>query len=91
MTKPKEPGTKPDTKTEAETKPKIIEEESPEKIADYHRGSDNSIKSVMRSIKDDADKKGTKLSGVDEEDIDAIKEPDAEKPKIKEPPRKPSR
>ena len=28
-------------------------EESPDSIAEYHRGGDNSIKNVMRTIKDE--------------------------------------
>jgi hypothetical protein len=72
------------------TKPNIplgSDEDSPESTADYHHGSDNSIKNAMRTVKECAEKKGVKLSGVDDKDIDEVKEPDdAQKPKIKDPP-----
>jgi len=69
-------------------KPQITDEESPQRIADYHRGSGNSIKDVMLDIKAEKERKGVSLSGVDDSDFDEIKEPDVEKPEIKEPPKK---
>ena len=44
------------------------EEESPGKIDDYHRGSDNSIKNVVRSLKEELGLQGVALSGVDDKD-----------------------
>lgn len=69
------------------------DEESRQRTTEYHRGDDNSIRNVMRSIKDDQDRQGVALSGVDDEDIDEIKEPpEPGRAKIKEPPPpKPSR
>ena len=69
------------------------DEESRQRTADYHHGDDNSIRNVMRSIKDAQGRQGVALSGVEDEDIDAIKEPPQPgKEKIKEPPPpKPSR
>jgi hypothetical protein len=62
-------------------------EESPDSIAEYHRGGDNSIKNVMRTIKDEQNRKGVALSGVDDEDVDPIKEPPEPRQKeIKDPP-----
>lgn len=66
--------------------PSIDNEESPERIADYHRGADNSIQNVMRGIKQDQARKGVELSGVDDKDIDEIKEPGTGKPPLKAPP-----
>lgn len=67
--------------------PDIKDEESPERIADYHRGSDNSIKKVVRDIQTELKKEGKELKGLDDEDIDRIREPDNGKKEIKEPPR----
>jgi len=51
--------------------PRTTDEESPERTDEYHRGADNSIKDVMRSISDERQKRGQSgtLSGVDSEDI----------------------
>lgn len=67
---------------------RVSDEENPQRIADYHQGGDNSIKKVMLDIKAEKSRKGVALSGVDDSDLDAIKEPDSGKQEIKEPPRK---
>jgi hypothetical protein len=66
----------------------VTDEENPQRIADYHRGGDNSIKKVMLDIKARKAREGVSLSGVDDGDLDEIKEPDSGKQEIKEPPRK---
>lgn len=72
----------------SKSKPQVTDEESPQRIADYHCGGDNSIKEVMLGIKAEKNRKGVALSGVDDTDFDEIKEPDSGKQAIKEPPRK---
>lgn len=73
------------------TRTQLSDEENPQRIADYHRGGDNSIKKVMLDIKARKAREGVSLSGVDDGDLDEIKEPDSGKQEIKEPPQKTSR
>ena len=72
----------------SKNKLQVSDEENPQRIADYHQGGDNSIKKVMLDIKAEKSRKGVALSGVDDNDLDEIKEPDNGKQEIKEPPRK---
>lgn len=73
------------------TRTQLSDEENPQRIADYHRGGDNSIKKVTLDIKARKAREGVSLSGVDDGDLDEIKEPDSGKQEIKEPPQKTSR
>lgn len=56
--------------------PPTTDEESKQRTDDYHHGADNSIKDVMRSIRDDRQKQGKSgsLSGVDDGDIQEIED-----------------
>ena len=56
--------------------PPTTDEESKRRTDEYHHGADNSIKDVMRSIRDDRQKQGQSgtLSGVDNEDIQEIED-----------------
>lgn len=65
------------------TTPATTQEESPQRIADYHGGSDNSIKGVIDIIKKDKGKEGIALSGIEEKDLN--KDRDKNRPTIKEP------
>lgn len=55
------------------------DEDVPEQTADYHRGADNSIKDVTRSIMDSRRRQGGKLSGIDDADMSEVQDP-PEKP-----------
>lgn len=75
--------------------PDVTDEESPERVADYHGGSlssnPNSIKNVIDVLKEDKRKEGIALSGLDEKDLNKDRDknrpnnqPNTE-PTIKEP------
>lgn len=55
--------------------PGATDEEDAASTAAYHEGADNSIKNVTREVRKETERRGGELSGIDDEDIQEVKDP----------------